>query len=308
MEELAPERDTSRNALFQTFLALQDAPSCLELPDVTSRAVPFDSGIAQFELESHLTPADDGSLGISLLHNRDLYTDETANGLLRRWRSAAERFAAHPSQPVHGLPLLTPEDLRTVNESNATAMPCPKGQVDRLIRDQAGRSPDSVAVGCGDDQLTYRELEEAVTELASRLRAAGGAGKRVAVALPRTTELVIALLAVWRCGATAIPLPLDLPAERVRALAADSGMTHAWTTGTTGRHLPDGVRQLDASAAAPGSATSEGNGPAPTSRTPPRARRSPKRCPRTSSSRPVPPESRRASRSATMHWSTSSPA
>lgn len=252
VEELAPERDTSRNALFQTFLALQDAPARLELPGVTVEAVPFDSQVAQFELEFHVTPADDGTLGVSLLHNRDLFADETARALLRRWQAAAEQLAARPAEAVHGLPLLTPEDLRTIDEANSTAMPCPSDRADTLIREQARRTPDSVAVECGEERLTYRELEESVAATAAALRAAGGAGGRVGVALPRSAALVTALLATWRCGATALPMPLDLPAERVRSLAADSGMTHAWTTDTTGRDLPSDVRRLDASAEADG--------------------------------------------------------
>ncbi|MGW7577284.1 non-ribosomal peptide synthetase [Streptomyces sp. NPDC054765] len=257
VEQLAPERDTSRNALFQTFLALQDAPARLELPAVTAEMLPFDSGVAQFELEFHLTPGDDGSLGLSLLHNRDLFTDETAHALLHRWRLAAEQLGARPSQSVHSLPLLTAEDLRTVNEANSTALRRPSDRADVLIREQARRSPDRVAVECGDERLTYRELEGKTAEMASRLRAAGGAGGRVGVALPRSVELVTALLATWRCGATALPLPLDLPAERVRMLAGESAMTHAWTVDATGAHLPSAVRRLDARPAGPRPGTCE---------------------------------------------------
>ncbi|MCA1186210.1 MULTISPECIES: non-ribosomal peptide synthetase [unclassified Saccharopolyspora] len=245
VERLVPQRDTARNALFQTFFALQDAPSEWELPGVTSVPLPFDPGIVQFDLEFHLTPGEDGSLALALLYNRDLYERATAEELLERWRGLVEHVAAKPDVSVHRIPVLRPADLRIINAVNDTAAPVPGRRVDLLIADQAALVPEDTAVECGDQRLTYAELEQRVGAAAALLRRTCGSGERVGLLLPRSVELVIALLATWRIGATAVPLPLDLPEERLAAQADSCSLRFAWTSGDF--PLPAHVQPVDPS-------------------------------------------------------------
>jgi len=93
-----------------------------------------------------------------------------------------------------------------------------------MIEDQVDRTPDAVAVRAGDRTRTYAELDCAANRLAHRLLAHGvGPDRRVGVCLPRTTELVVTLLAVLKAGAAYVPLDPAYPAERIAYMATDSG-------------------------------------------------------------------------------------
>lgn len=89
----------------------------------------------------------------------------------------------------------------------------------RLVSEWARSSPSSLAVVCGGRSLTYRQLDEASDELATRLAAAGASPERlIAVALPRTVELVVTLLAIGKTGAAYLPLDPEHPSARNRRI------------------------------------------------------------------------------------------
>ena len=110
---------------------------------------------------------------------------------------------------------------------------------------QAGRTPDAVAVADGDRQLDYAGLAAASAALAEGLRRHGiGPGEAVAVCLPRSAELVCAMLGILRAGATVVPLDAQSPPERRRHILTDAGCT-AVLTGPGGlAGLPESVRPL----------------------------------------------------------------
>lgn len=95
-----------------------------------------------------------------------------------------------------------------------------------LVAGQAAARPDAVAVVSGSTTLTYRELDEWAGAIAARLNARGiAAGHRVGVCLPRGPALIAALLGVLRAGAAYVPLDPTYPAERLRYLVADAGVS-----------------------------------------------------------------------------------
>ncbi len=112
---------------------------------------------------------------------------------------------------------------------------------------------DTVAVRCGDVEMTYRALHERSNRLARRLLAQGvGVGNRVALMLPRSIEQVVAVWAVARCGAAFVPVDPDYPAERVAHMIDESGVTIA--VAVDPGVVPTGVRWVDV-ADAPGDGT-----------------------------------------------------
>ncbi len=123
----------------------------------------------------------------------------------------AARFAAFldgvlgdPGRPVTAVAVLTPgERERVLVEWNDTAADYPSDLcVHELFSRQARRRPDAVAVACGDRTLTYRELDERSDRLAAELAAHGARpGELVGVALRRSPELLVGLLAVLKSGA-----------------------------------------------------------------------------------------------------------
>ncbi|WP_337831335.1 amino acid adenylation domain-containing protein [Pseudonocardia sp. TMWB2A] len=138
-------------------------------------------------------------------------------GRLRQTVGAGRRFA--------DLTLLREEDRRRIDGwSSGTALPVADTTVDALVREQVRRTPDAVAVVADDGvELTYRQFDARVDALAHVLVERGvGVGDRVAVLLPRSADLVVALVAVLRAGAAYVPIDPGHPAERVRAVLADA--------------------------------------------------------------------------------------
>ncbi|OKH73926.1 thioester reductase, partial [Mycobacterium sp. SWH-M1] len=100
-----------------------------------------------------------------------------------------------------------------------------------LLTQQANRRPDDVALVFGDVELTYRAFDERVNQLARVLRRHGaGTETFVALALPRSIDMVVALFAVLRAGAAYLPLELDLPLSRLRTIISDARPTLLLTT------------------------------------------------------------------------------
>lgn len=127
--------------------------------------------------------------------------------------------------PIASVPLCTPEEAqRYLYEVNATAHPVPEVSLAALITARMARTPDAVAVVYGAQQLTFAELEQRSRALALHLQAQGtGREARVVVALPRSLELVIALVAVLRAGGAYLPVDLAHPDERLARILRSSG-------------------------------------------------------------------------------------
>jgi amino acid adenylation domain-containing protein len=129
-----------------------------------------------------------------------------------------------PDRPVSAVPALTPaERTRVLGEWNDTAVPVPDTTLVALLAEQAARTPEATAVVAEGHPFTYAELHAHANRLANRLVADGaGRGRVVAVALPRSAELVVALLAVLKAGAAYLPVDPDLPRERADFLLTDA--------------------------------------------------------------------------------------
>src|SRR6185369_6762050 len=126
------------------------------------------------------------------------------------------------ARSIDVLPASEREQL--LEEWNATDAALPEGSVAELFEAQAERTPDAVAVVEGERSITYAELNARANRLAHHLRARGvEPGHRVVVTMPRSTELVIAELAILKCGAAYVPVDATFPAERIAFMTADCG-------------------------------------------------------------------------------------
>ena len=177
-------------------------------------------------------------LQLALTH-RGQVTD--ARDLLTRLGRVLTAFATDPDGPVHGIDLLTgTERQRVLREWNDTDRQVPATTVAELFRAQVARTPDALALVHEDLELTYRELDARVAHLAGVLAAHGaGPEKIVAVALPRSADLVVTILAVHRAGAAYLPLDLDHPVRRIAAMIEDAApvlvVTREWLADLDGR-------------------------------------------------------------------------
>ncbi|MFF2073697.1 non-ribosomal peptide synthase/polyketide synthase [Kitasatospora sp. NPDC058162] len=217
---------------------------------------PFDAGALTrhglaVETESVLEPtsyplsvvvAPGESIAIDLDHDPAAFDTATVQGLGASLRTLLAGMAAGLGRPAAELPLLATESGRElVGRLGGAVTDPPEGTLPEAFARQAARTPDAPAVRSGDTLLTYRELDEQSNRLARLLIAAGAGPERfVALALPRTAELVVALLAVLKSGAGYLPVDPGHPAERIGFLFEDVRPEAVITDSGAGRRLPEG--------------------------------------------------------------------
>ncbi|MFP1624592.1 amino acid adenylation domain-containing protein [Streptomyces sp. 5K101] len=161
---------------------------------------------------------------VKLEYRPDLVEDEQAAATLDRFGALVERLIGDLTTRVGALDLLLPGERETLSaEWAGSREPVPNETVADMLAAQVARTPDAVALVFGEQALTYAELDAHINRLA-RLLLARGAGpeKAVALALPRSIDMVAALFAVLRTGAAYLPLDLDHPADRLRLMVEDT--------------------------------------------------------------------------------------
>jgi amino acid adenylation domain-containing protein len=244
VEALQPRRDTSRQPLIQSLVQVLDGqPAKVDLAGVTFEAVDAHDGKARYDLMLSLFDGPEG-LGGSLEFDTDLFDPATAERWVELLLLLMEKIAADPGQRLSALPVLSEAARHQVSaEWNDTARPLPDWTVPERVAAQAARAPEALALLAGDSTLTYGDLDRLSDALAARLRFAGVAsGSRVALLLGRTTDMPVAILAVWKAGGAFVPLDPDAPAERLAALLADAEpavLIHR------GPRLETGIRSLN---------------------------------------------------------------
>jgi amino acid adenylation domain-containing protein len=217
--EVQPRRSLSHAALFQVSFQLDEAGG------EAARGVAPEPETAQFDLTLALTARPGGMAG-TLEYATDLFDEGTARRMADHLGRVLEQAAADADVRLGAVELLGEAERRTVVEEwNRTAAEYPADRcIHELVRAQAERTPDAVALVAGDEEITYRELLARAGRLARRLAASGaGPDVLVGICLERTAGMVVAMLAVLEAGAAYLPLDPGYPADRLAYMLEDSG-------------------------------------------------------------------------------------
>ncbi|MBY8849756.1 amino acid adenylation domain-containing protein, partial [Saccharothrix sp. MB29] len=190
----------------------------------TARARNLASG-PPIDLSVNVHGQDDGPITLVFEAEPRLHGRRGVEEHADRFTAFARDVTAAPDRPVDSFDLLShAERHELLVRRNDTAAPVPDGDIAELVERRARRAPDAVAVVHGTTELTYRELDERAEWLADRLAAREvGPEDVVALVLPRTPDLVVAMLAVLKAGAAFLPIDLANPPERIAHLVADAG-------------------------------------------------------------------------------------
>ncbi|KUL63367.1 non-ribosomal peptide synthetase [Streptomyces sp. NRRL S-1521] len=224
VDALQPERDTSRTPLFQVMVALHNlGAEPLRLPGLTAEPVTPPVRTATYDLAFDFVEGDGGLTG-HLEYNTGLFDTGTAERLAARLRVLLEAVAADPGQSVDTLPLMTDDERQQVlRHGEGVRLPEPDTTFPALFEAQAARTPAHTALAARDTTLDFAALNQRANRLAHHLIARGaGPEDVVAVRLPRTSDLMAAVLAVLKAGATLLFLDPELPAERQDVLLGDA--------------------------------------------------------------------------------------
>ncbi|WP_073920058.1 non-ribosomal peptide synthetase [Streptomyces sp. CB00455] len=249
VEALNPDRSVSRHPLFQVMLAFQNnAGGELELPGLRVEDYTFDLRHSMFDLLFNITEHRDAQaapagLGGYVTYRLDLFDRSTAEWLTAGLVRMLTAIAADPDQRPRDVELLDDGQRRTLlTDWNATGRPLPDVGLAELVERQVARTPEAPAIGFGALTLTYAELNARANRLARRLVADGvGAEDVVGLLLPRTPELVVAVLAVLKAGAAYLPLDPQQPVDRIAYMLQDAAPTFTLTTTPLAAQILDGT-------------------------------------------------------------------
>ncbi|MET8091480.1 amino acid adenylation domain-containing protein [Micromonospora sp. NPDC005220] len=199
---------------------------------------------------------DDHRMVLNWYYRADLIDEELVTSATRQLRAVLEAFTTTPDTPVGRLSLLGEQEARALTTGAAgVAVPLSPALVGELIEAQVARTPKAVALVDGVSEFRYAELNDQANRLAHTLIDRGaGPEQFVAIAMERSAELVVALLAVLKSGAAYLPVDPAQPAARISGLLGDARprilLTNRATAATLPRHDVDTVVLDDAATAA----------------------------------------------------------
>ena len=241
VDQLQPVRDFSHSPLFQVMFVYQRAyklneqgltPFGLDIDGATMtlaglrlESLALEHRFAQFDLTLTLGEAD-GELIASFEYNTDLFEASTIARLAEHFRVLLTGAVAQPQTRLGALPLLTGAEQQQLITWQGAAHPLPeRATIQSLFEAQAARTPDSLAVICGNSQLTYAELDRRADQLAAYLRQSGcHAEQLIGLCVERSLEMLIGVLGILKAGGAYLPLDPAYPAERLAWLLRDANV------------------------------------------------------------------------------------
>ena len=209
MEGIRPERDTSRNPLFQSMFALHNVPlGGLSLPGVAVRSFEIEPRTAQFDVEMSLFEGE-GAISGRLHWSTDLFTAGTMERFAAHFLRLVRSAARDPDLAVHRASILPGREKRALLSGfNATARTFEiEPTLVGLFEAQADTRSAAPALRAAGRDLSYAELDVRANRLARLLSGRGvGRGDRVGVCLERGVDLITAVIAALKAGAAIVPL------------------------------------------------------------------------------------------------------
>jgi amino acid adenylation domain-containing protein len=178
---------------------------------------------------------------LSIQYDVSQYSSAAVDRMVGHLRTVLTSIASQPKQSLANVSILNEDDLRQlIVEWNSTTTAYPRDHtLPQLFIEHVERTPDAIAVICGSNQLTYRELNERSNKLAHHLLSLDvGPETPVGFCLERSIEMIVALLAILKAGGAYVPLEADYPAERLVMMLEDSGVQVLITTESLLNQLP----------------------------------------------------------------------
>ncbi|PSM64028.1 non-ribosomal peptide synthetase [Citrobacter freundii] len=215
-------RAASAEPLFGPVLNVKIFDYHLNIPGVQAQTHTLATGPVN-DLELALFPDENGGLSIEILANKQRYDAETLAQHASRLIGLIEQFADNPSLCCGDAGMLLPTEHERLAKINDTTVEIPFTTLSALVTQQADKTPDAPALADARYQFSYREMRQQVVALASLLRERGvRPGDSVAVALPRSVFLTLALHGIVEAGAAWLPLDTGYPDDRLRMMLEDA--------------------------------------------------------------------------------------
>ncbi len=257
VEAFKVERSLSHSPLFQVMYNHQPLVADIEALDsvagLSFGQLDWKSRTTQFDLSLD-TYEKGGRLYAALTYATDLFEARTVERMARHWQNLLRGMLENPQASVDSLPMLDAEERYQLLEGwNATAAEYPLQRgVHRLFEEQVERTPTAPALAFGEERLDYAELNRRANRLAHALIERGvGADRLVGVAMERSIEMVVALMAILKAGGAYVPVDPEYPEERQAYMLEDSGVQLLLSQSHLKLSLAQGVQRIDLDRGAP---------------------------------------------------------
>ncbi|WP_139269943.1 non-ribosomal peptide synthetase, partial [Pseudomonas aeruginosa] len=251
VEAFKVERSLSHSPLFQVMYNHQPLVADIEALDsvagLSFGQLDWKSRTTQFDLSLD-TYEKGGRLYAALTYATDLFEARTVERMARHWQNLLRGMLENPQASVDSLPMLDAEERYQLLEGwNATAAEYPLQRgVHRLFEEQVERTPTAPALAFGEERLDYAELNRRANRLAHALIERGvGADRLVGVAMERSIEMVVALMAILKAGGAYVPVDPEYPEERQAYMLEDSGVQLLLSQSHLKLPLAQGVQRID---------------------------------------------------------------
>jgi len=247
VEELQPERDLGHSPLFQVKLVMQNAPE----EDLVIQGLEFEEfggtiADAKFNLTLVVTEIGDGLLGLAG-YTADLYKEATIKRMMGHLQAVMEEMLAHPERRISEFDYLSEAERHQVLEkcNRSEAAHVQEQCVHQLLDKQIARTPDAIAVVCGEQQLSYRELNRRANQLGHYLKKLGVAAEiRVGLCVERGLEMVIGMLGILKAGGCYVLMDPGYPTDRLSYIQENAQLSMLVTQGQLRARLPVGWAQV----------------------------------------------------------------
>ncbi len=241
LQKLNLPRDPSRMPLASVTFNVERLGRKLKFSGLETELAANPHSFTNFDLSLNVTDIG-GVLRLDCRYNSDLFTQSTIQRWLGHFQTLLEGIVADSQQQVAELSLLSAGERRQILvERNDTQADHPRGQcVHELFEEQVARTPEAVAVVCGDQSLTYSELNQRADRLARELRRLGvGPDVPVGICVERSLKMLAGVLGILKAGGAYVPLDPAYPKERIALMLTNARVSVLLTQESVVAGLPE---------------------------------------------------------------------
>lgn len=233
IEELDIERNTSRNALFDVMVVMQNnAGTNKTISNKESNTIK-NAGKTPAKFDMELSFEEVGNaINFSLVYNTDIYEEETIKRFINHFKEILKKLVNTPATAIENIEYLSEEETKNVIvHNNDTQVKFPALTVLDAFKAQVAKNPTAIAVEFEKTQLSYGELDTKSTQLANHLATEIAAENTlVPLLLDRSSEMIIVILAILKTGNAYVPIDATLPKARIEHIIKDTAATYVITT------------------------------------------------------------------------------
>ena len=224
VEELQPDRSLSYTPLYQVMFAFQNAPGpSAGVPGLSIEPLEAEHVTAKFDLTVFFEETGPGLEG-ALVYSTALFDRESIRRMAGHLRMLLSAVAENPAVRIESVALLPDEERnRLLAEWTATGREIPATCLAELFEAQAAATPEAVAVRCGGEHLTYRQLNARSNQVGHYLQSLGARPETlIGLCIDRSLETIIAIVGIIKAGGAYLPLDSSYPEERLLSMVRDA--------------------------------------------------------------------------------------